>query len=169
MIQAGILTKDHRVELLDGEIVDMAPIGREHNADVDFLLSYCASLVPHDAILRVQGSVILDDSSQPEPDIALLHPRKDFYRHKLPGPKDIFLLIEVADSSLLLDRDRKVPLYAKAGIAEMWLVDLVSREVIVHRQPRSGAYTKITRHRAGDKVAPLAFPKLFLNIKELFG
>jgi len=168
MISAGVLTKAHRVELLNGEIVDMAPIGPEHNSEVDFLLAYCAGLVPVEAQLRVQGSVLLDDHNQPEPDLALLHPRKDFYRLKLPGPKDIFLVIEVADSSLLLDRDVKVPLYAKAGIAEMWLVDMVSHEVVVHRQPRGGKYMKITRHRSGDKISPQAFPKHFLKIAELF-
>ncbi len=169
MIRAGVLTRDDRVELLDGEIIDMAPIGPEHNSEVDFLSAYCNELSAQEAIVRTQGSIQLDDLSQPQPDIALLRPRKDFYRHKLPGPKDVFLIIEVADSSLLLDRDRKVPLYAKAGIAEMWLVDLVSHEVVVHRQPRGGKYVKVTRHRAGDRIAPLAFPKHFLKIAGMFG
>ncbi len=168
MIRAGVLTKDHRVELLDGEIVDMAPIGPEHNSEVDFLNVHFSALATA-ALVRVQGSIQLDDLSQPQPDIALLRPRKDFYRQKLPGPKDVLLLIEVADSSLLLDRDRKVPLYAKAGISEMWLIDLVSHEVVVHRQPRAGKYTKVTRHRPGDKIASLAFPDHFLHVKELFG
>jgi len=168
MISAGVLTKAHRVELLNGEIVDMAPIGPEHNSEVDFLNAYCNDLPRQEVIVRTQGSIQLDEASQPQPDIALLHARKDFYRLKLPGPKDIFLVIEVADSSLLLDRDVKVPLYAKAGIAEMWLVDMVSHEVVVHRQPRGGKYMKITRHRSGDKISPQAFPKHFLKIAELF-
>lgn len=136
LFHAGVMTKDHRVELLDGTIVDKAPIGRVHNSVVDLMLAYCASVMLQEAQLRVQGSIQLDDHSQPQPDITLLHPRKDFYRQKHPGPKDIFLIIEVADSSLLLDREVKVPLYAKAGIAEMWLVDLVSHEVMVYSQPR---------------------------------
>ena len=168
MISAGVLTKDDRVELLNGEIVNMAPIGPGHNGGVNYLNSLFASLSPNEAISQVQGPIHLDDASEPEPDLALLHPRKDFYRHKLPGPKDIFLIIEVADSSLLLDRNVKVPLYAKAGITEMWLVDLVSKEVVVHRQPRSGKYTKITKHRDGDKIAPQVFPKHFLKIADLF-
>ena len=169
MIKSGVLTREHRVELLDGEIVDMAPIGPEHNGGVDYLTAHYAPLLPSSAVLRVQGSICLDEHSRPQPDLALLRPRKDFYRANLPSPKDVLLLIEVCDSSRLDDRQRKIPLYAKAGIKEVWIVDLPDEILTVHREPKSGLYRATTQFLRGDRVAPLAFPRHFLNVGELFG
>jgi len=169
MIVAGVLRPEHRVELIEGEIVDMSPIGPEHCGDVDYLNGYCAALVPARAIVRVQGAVYLDEFSRPQPDIALLRPRADFYRSALPRPKDVLLLIEVADSSLLHDRELKIPLYAKSGIRESWLVDLVNRELVVYRQPRAGVYAKVVHHQPGQHVSPLAFPDHQLSVADLFG
>ncbi len=169
MIKSGVLTKEHRVELLDGEIVDMAPIGPEHNGGVDYLNAHFKGISLDDAIVRVQGSIRLDENSRPQPDLALLRPRKDFYRSNLPTPKDVLLLIEVADSTRLDDHRRKIPLYAKAAIREVWLVDLADEILFVHRDLRSGIYRTMTQHLRGDRVAPLAFPRHFLNVGELFG
>jgi Uma2 family endonuclease len=169
MGQTGILGEDDRVELLGGEIVQMTPIGPVHAAVVDRLNRVLVQRLGDRAIVRVQNPVRVDSHSEPQPDLVVARDRSDFYQLGHPTPDDILLAIEVADSSLAVDRAVKVPLYARAGIAEMWLVDLVARTVLVHRGPRDGEYAQVRPARPGEDVSLAAFADVILAIAEILG
>lgn len=140
MAEVGLLAPDARVELIEGEIIDMAPIGVDHGSVVDKLTRLFVTTVGERAIVRIQGAIRLDRSSEPQPDLALLVPRADFYRRAQPSPADLLLVIEVSDSTLRYDRDMKVPLYARHGIPEVWIVDLQNGELRFYRSPADGRY-----------------------------
>jgi Uma2 family endonuclease len=144
LAEAGILRPDEPVELIDGDIIDMAPIDSRHNATVDRLAAALQiASAGGRAIVRAQGSIALGAYSEPEPDIALLRPRADFYWSEQPGPADILLLVEVAASSLPYDRDVKVPLYARHQVAEVWLIDIEARRLTRYRNPSPRGYSSI--------------------------
>lgn len=157
MGEVGILGPELRTELIDGEIIEMPPIGLPHAGTVKLLANRLKELVGTDAIVAVQDPVWLDDHSEPLPDIALLRPRADWYRNGHPGPDDILLLIEVADSSLTYDREVKLPRYARAGIPEVWLVDLGGRQLTIHRRPAGHCY--------GEVAAPEALTAIPVQLK----
>lgn len=140
MGEAGIFGEDDRVELIEGEIIEMTPIGSPHGGRVKQLNRLLAQAVGERAVIAVQDPVVLGERSEPEPDLALLRPRADFYTESHPRPPDVWLLIEVADTSLAFDRDVKVPLYARHGIPEVWLVDIEHRQVLRFAVPRDGVY-----------------------------
>jgi len=165
----GILGEDDWVELLDGEIVSMTPIGPVHAAVVDRLNRLLGQRLGERAIVRVQNPIRLAGHSEPRPDLALLQPRDDFYQRAHPEPPEVLLVIEVADSSIAIDRAVKVPLYADAGIPEVWIVDLSGRRVVVHREPDEGVYTRIDIARPGGIVHPAAFDDLTLMVDEILG
>ena len=169
MGEAGILTRDDRVELLDGVIVEMAPISSRHAATVDRFTRRMVQSVGNRAIVRVQGPLRLSQHSAPQPDVMLLRERADFYETGMPGPDDALLLIEVADSSVGYDRYEKLPAYARAGIPEVWIA--VARErrraVEVYTQPENGRYTEISRPGLDDTLTPAAFPDLELPVGPL--
>ncbi len=167
MADSGILTEGDRVELIEGEIVQMTPIGSRHAAYVDRLNELFAVQVRSRARLRVQGPVRLDEFSEPEPDIALLKPRDDFYTRSHPGPGDVLLIVEVADASVRYDREVKIPLYAKAGIPEVWLVDLPKKTVEVYRNPAESGYEEIRISRKGDTLSPTALSELEIRVEEI--
>lgn len=144
MGETGILAPDARVELIDGEIFDMAPIGSSHAGTVARLCRLLGMAVGNAAIVWPQNPVILGSDSAPQPDIALLRPRQDFYTASHPRPDDVLLLIEVSDTTLQVDRTVKVRLYATAGIVEYWIVDLEHCTVEVYREPRDGEYRAMT-------------------------
>ena len=121
------------------------------------------------ALVSVQNPVELSTLSEPEPDLMLLVRRESFYADRHPGPADVLLLIEVAASSYEYDRNLKLPLYAEAGIREVWLVALEQQAVEVYRDPSAGAYRWAESRRAGDTLAPIALPDLELGVSELFG
>jgi Uma2 family endonuclease len=135
MGETGILGPADRVELIDGEIIDMSPIGVLHAAIVARLASYFSQQLGARAIVWCQNPLRLDDISEPEPDIVILRPRADFYTTAHPGPADVLLVIEVADSSLAYDLGTKVPLYARHGIPEVWVIDAATRQTSVFRRP----------------------------------
>jgi len=155
MADVGLLAPDARVELIDGEIIDMAPIGSAHAGVVDWMLQRLARAAGDPAIVGVQRPLRLDSRSEPQPDLVLLRPRPDFYTHGHPDGADAMLVVEVADSTLRYDRDMKMPLYARHGIPEAWLVDLTSRVLHVYRAPQAGAYAQVTAHRTPGGI-PLA-------------
>ena len=169
MAQAGILTEDDRVELIEGEIVQMAAIGSRHAACVDRLTQLFVVRVAERAIVRVQNPVRLSDYSEPEPDLALLRPQPDFYAAAHPGPADVLLIVEVADTSVGVDRATKMPLYARAGISEAWLVDLHAEQVEVHRQPTPRGYQEVYSLGRGTHLAVTAFPDLTLAVDNILG
>lgn len=166
MLEAGILTEDDRVELLDGEIVQMHSIGSRHGACVAGLTRTFVKALDGRAVIGIQNPVRLSQFSEPEPDVSVLKPRIDLYASETPRAEHVLLLIEVADSSLRLDKTIKLPLYAAADIPELWIVDLVSDVVQVHRAPTKHGYTEIGSHVA-DTLSPLAFPELQLDVQQI--
>ncbi len=166
MIRAGILKADDRVELIEGEIIEMSPIGERHAACVKRLLRLFTRNLGDRAIVAVQDPIRLDDQSEPQPDLAILKPRDDFYASGHPGPADILLLIEVADSSIDADRG-KLRLYARAGIAEAWLVDLEKGRIEIHRKPGRKGYSDVRNASRKDRVSPAAFAGIELPVDQL--
>jgi len=141
MGETGILGPRDRVELIDGEIIDMSPIGVLHAAIVDLLARHFGRRAGESVLVRCQNPLRLDDISEPEPDIAILRPRADFYMTAHPGAADVLLVIEVADTSLAYDLGTKVPLYARHGIPEVWVIDAATRQARVFRRPVVSAGT----------------------------
>jgi Uma2 family endonuclease len=170
MGELGILGCDERLELIAGHIVVREPIGSRHAGTVDRLTRFCTARLGERAIVRVQNPVVLPhEASEVQPDLMLLAPRPDFYTAAHPTPGDVLLLIEVADTSVLLDRRVKLPLYARAGVRETWLCDLTTDSLTLHREPTEGRYaTERTLSRA-QRVAPLAFPDVDVSVVELLG
>jgi len=142
MGEVGILGPDDRVELIAGEIIDMSPIGSLHAALVRAIATTLTHHARERALLAIQDPLALADTSQPQPDLAILRPRADFYAAAHPGPADVLLVIEVADTTLAFDLDVKVPLYAAAGIPEAWVIEAASRRTHVFRRPVNGRYTE---------------------------
>jgi Uma2 family endonuclease len=154
MGEAGILSGADRVELVEGELVAMSPVGSPHAGAVNALNRLLVGAVGARGVVSVQNPVRLDDRTEPQPDVAVLRPRADDYRVATPGPGDVLLLVEVADSSLGYDRAVKAPLYAAHGIPELWIVDLAAREVEVHKTPEVGRYASVARVRPGGSLDP---------------
>ena len=169
MIEAGILTEDDRVELLDGEIVQMAPIGPRHAACVNRLNAFLSRKAVRSAVVSVQNPVHLDEYSEPQPDLALLRLRADFYAQGHPSPGDVLIAIEVADTTVESDRKVKLPSYARAGIPESWLVDLVSDRIEVHTQPAGGIYQEVRLVPRGQRVASRVILQLKLKADDILG
>ena len=168
MADAGILVEDDRVELIEGEIVEMRAIGKEHAACVNELARLFITRLNDRAIVSIQNPVQLPPRSEPQPDLLVLRPRADRYREALPGPQDVLLLIEVADTSLARDRGIKLGLYAGVGIPEVWIVDLQRRRVLVHRRPVGDMYAEAVVVDQGT-LAPAAFPDASVTVDEVFG
>ena len=169
MAESGIIHPDARVELLDGVIIEMSPIGSRHAATVN---KFTRALVPgvgHRAIVQIQGPLRVNDNSVLEPDILLLRERADFYASAIPCPEDVILLIEVADSTVGYDRYSKLPAYARAGIPEVWLavVQESRRAVEVYTQPAAGAYTAMRMLEGDDTLTPPGFPDLTLRVGDM--
>jgi Uma2 family endonuclease len=169
LAEAGILGEDDRVELLDGQIVQMTPIGADHAASVDALTRLLVRAVGDAAIVRVQNPIVLDPRSEPQPDLALLRPHPTQYHSAHPSAGDILLVIEVADSSLAFDRKVKLPYYAAAGIPEAWLVDLEHDTVEVHRQPSAEAYTEVQMLGRGETLRPNLIAEATIPINDVLG
>jgi len=165
---AGILGPEARVELIDGEIIDMPPIGAPHAGGVNRLLAALSGTLAGRVVVSAQNPILLGDISAPLPDLALLRPRDDYYAQAHPGPGDVLLLIEVADSSLAYDRETKLPLYAHFKIPEVWLVDLIGRHLDVYRDPDGVRYTTQFRARDLGRVEIAALPGLTLDLDGLF-
>jgi len=168
MYERGVFADSDRYELINGEITTMSPIGRKHAACVNRLSKLLEKKLGDRVILSVQNSILLADKSQPQPDIAVLKYRDDFYEDALPTPADILLIIEVADSSLDYDRDVKANLYAAAGIPQMWLFDVNTKMITGFSQPSELGYKQIYRYTQGDRLSILAFDDVVFEWQELF-
>ncbi len=158
MVAAGILNEDSRVELIRGQIVDMAPIGAPHLNMVNRLTRLLPAILGELGVLSVQNPVRLDDGSEPQPDVAVLKPRPEEYETTTPRAADVLLVIEVAETSLDDDRAVKAPLYAGSGIPEYWIVNIVDRVVEVYRQPENGLYLQTRRVGADGTLDVLMVP-----------
>jgi Uma2 family endonuclease len=169
MGRAGILHSDARLELLEGAIYEMPPIGSPHAACVKFLNAQLNRLFNGKFIVSTQDPVRLIDFSEPQPDVALLRWRDDYYRHAHPTPNDALLIIEVADSTVETDRSYKVPLYAKAGIAEVWLINLPEEQVELFASPVDGAYQTATIFKHDDVAQSHTIKDLSLSVSDILG
>ena len=169
MAEAGVLSEDERVELIEGEIVQMAAIGSRHAAGVKRLNHLFSQHLGARALISVQDPIQLSSSSEPQPDVALVRPRADFYVQGHPQPPDVFLIAEVADSSVGFDRELKAPLYAQEGIPEMWLANLTEDHVDVYRHPHPSGYQDVRRVQRGQRLAPEAFPDVELAVDDILG
>jgi Uma2 family endonuclease len=167
MGETGVLKPDARVELMDGEIIDMAPIGPFHGGSTKRLIKIFSRLSKDRWLLSAQDPIQLNEHSEPQPDLMLLKPAEDDYSTRHPRPDDVFLLIEVADTSLMLDRDKKLPSYGRAGIPEVWILNLTERRLEVYREPHFAGYSSVTVLRAGDQACPLTFPDAVLEVEDL--
>jgi Uma2 family endonuclease len=168
MGEAQIFPPSDRLELIEGEVITMSPIGFRHAATINRLLDQFLTLqLQKRTIISIQNSLRLAPHSEPQPDLVLLKPREDFYAHQLPQAKDVLLLIEVADSSLSYDREIKIPLYAKHRINEVWLVNLNQAQLEVYHSPQEGYYQDQTILIAPQTLTPLAFPELEITLTRI--
>jgi len=168
MAEAGVLAPDARVELIEGEIVDMPPIGSWHAGTVSHLLKLLGAAIGDAAVLTVQSPVRLSNISEPQPDLMLLRPREDSYRKSHPTARDVLLLIEVSDSTVRYDRDIKIPLYASYGVLESWMVDLDQQELRCYRAPHSGRYLEVHATRSPGVIALPALDGGTVDLGRLF-
>ena len=156
MAEAGVFGHQDRVELIEGEVFDMAPIGSQHAYVVNQLARLFTLAAGQDCLVSTQNPILLGDRSEPQPDLALLKPGD--YMARLPGPADVLLVVEIASSSIDYDRGVKLELYARHGIPEVWLLDLTGNELLVFRDPDGGTYRSSEAPRAGEPVRPLLLP-----------
>jgi Uma2 family endonuclease len=169
MIEVGILDEDDRVELIDGEIVSMSAVGSLHAGTVNRLSDFLFRALSGRAVIAVQNPVQLSDDTEPEPDLAVLLPRDDFYTTAHPLPADVFLLMEVGDSSFLADRQAKIPRYARAGIRESWLVNLEGGVIERYTDPGPNGYREIATLARGQRLASAVIAGLTLDGDQILG
>ena len=163
MLEAGVLHEDDRIELMDGELLIMAPIGDPHEETTDWLNWLCGRAFGERAMVRVQGSIRLNNISAPQPDIAILR-RRRLGDARPYFPEDIFLVIEVANTSLRYDSGPKLARYAAAGIAEVWVVNLQNGTVTVYTGLSDSEYANVRTYQAGESISPQAFPDVSLAV-----
>jgi Uma2 family endonuclease len=168
LAEAGVLGKNDRVELLEGQLVDMASIGPRHALAVDALTELLVMAAAGQAVVRVQNPIVLDDTSEPQPDFSLLRRPWQGYPDEHPRPPDVYLVIEVADSSLDFDLGPKLELYARSGIREFWVVDLTAIRVLVHRHPSAGGYGSITSVDMSGTLRVEALPRVTISVASIF-
>jgi Uma2 family endonuclease len=166
MGETGLLPPDARVELIEGQVVDMSPIGRRHNSVVDRLTRLLVQRLGDTAVVRVQGSVRLSGFSEPQPDVTVLHPSDDFYATAHAGPRDVVVMIEVSDTTLRYDRNVKLPLYARSEVAEVWIVDVNARAILVASDLADGEYGQRRTAGADDILRVLGIE---IAVNEVFG
>jgi len=169
MAEAGILKPDDRVELIDGEIVEMSPIGVRHAGCVNWANQALIAAFGGRAVVSVQNPVQLSDITEPQPDLALLRPRPDAYRGKKVETADALLVLEVADTTLAYDRNIKVPRYAAAGVPEVWIEDLEHDRLLVYRDPSGNSYRTARILGRDDSVSVGAFPDVVFKVSDLLG
>lgn len=169
MAEVGLLAPEARVELIEGEIIDMAPIGTGHDSVVMQLNRLFHRAAGDRCVVKIQGAIRLDAMSEPQPDVAILAPSPDFYRHAHPTPADVLLVIEVSDSTLRYDRDVKIPLYARHGIPEVWIVDLEHGELRTCRSPEGGRYREQGVTTEPGVTPVVALPGVEIDLSGILG
>ncbi|MBV8198868.1 MAG: Uma2 family endonuclease [Candidatus Eremiobacteraeota bacterium] len=167
MVQAGVFDVDARVELVNGELIEMPPIHPPHASGVERILNQFALRLAGRAWIRCQDPITLPPDSEPQPDLVLAPLQLEQYRNHHPAPNEILLAVEVAESTLATDRKVKVPLYARSGIREVWLVNLADDELTVYRDPIGAWYGSVQSYHHGDSIAPQAFPDVRFEIGDL--
>jgi len=169
MAEAGILTPQDRVELIEGEVIQMSPIGDRHAMAVNRANMVFARGLGDKVVVSVQNAVRINRYNEPQPDVVLIRPREDFYGNRHPRPEDVVLLIEVADTTLRYDQNVKLPIYARNGVMEVWVVDLSGEAIHVYRDPSERGYRSAQSNARGDSISPLAFPAFSIKVDDLLG
>ncbi len=169
MAEVGILGPEDRVELIDGEIIVMSPIGNRHLGCVNGANKLFIAAFRDRAVVSVQNPLRLNDYTEPEPDVVLLKPRQDAYRRKRPYGQDALLVVEVADTTLKYDRDVKVPRYAAGGVTEVWIGDLRRNVLLVFRDPEGNNFKTCLTLKPADSISVQAFPDCVFSVQELLG
>jgi Uma2 family endonuclease len=169
MGEVGILSEDDRVELIEGQLIAMTPIGSDHHGTVIALTRLLVDAIGDRGMVSVQGPIRLDEVSEPEPDFAVLIPRNDSYRERTARPEEVLLIVEIAHSSLRYDRNIKIPLYARHNIPEVWIVDLVGNCVEVYREPEGDTYTQVMRIGPDGVLQLLVLPGVEISTKAVLG
>jgi Uma2 family endonuclease len=167
MVEAGILSREDRVELIDGDILEMSPIGDRHAACVDRAALLLLPPLVGESIVRIQGPIRLGDYSKPQPDLILLRYDRGFFAARGPVTRDAHLVIEVSDSSIQYDRGPKLRVYARHGVHEVWIEDLTTDTLLVFRDAAGNSYGTVLSLKPGDSISPLAFPQLVLSVSSL--
>ena len=167
MVETGIFDEDDRLELIEGDIVAMSPIGTPHAACVRRLTRVLSRMLGERCQISVQCPMAIPDWSEPNPDVALLAPRADDYASAHPLPRHVRVLIEVADTSLAYDTNVKAPLYAKAGIREYWIVDLNAKQIVVYTRPRAGRFASVASYGLGDRFTSRRVPGVEFVVRDL--
>jgi Uma2 family endonuclease len=169
MGEVGILHEDDRVELIEGQLIAMSPIGSDHSGAINALTRLLVMAVGNRGVVAVQNPVRLDDRSEPQPDFAVLRPRPDDYRRATPRPHEVLLIVEIANSSLQYDRAVKRPLYARHGIPELWIVNIAAQEIEVCRTPTADDYTAISHVGRTGMLEPETLPGVVISAAALLG
>ncbi|MGD1804147.1 Uma2 family endonuclease [Dapis sp. BLCC M126] len=169
MLEAGIFNENERVELIRGEIIEMSPIGIRHSACVKRLNELFFLRLGKAVTLGIQDPVRLNNTSEPQPDVSLLQRRPDFYETQHPQPENVFLLIEVSDTTVKYDQEVKIPLYAENNIVEVWLVNLTEKCLEVYRQPTANGYEIVQTFQKGETVTIQALSNVTFTVDEILG
>lgn len=169
MGEAGIFHPEARLELIEGEIIEMSPVGDPHIGCVNRANALFSSRLAGKVIVSVQNPVRLSRYTEPQPDIVLARPRTDYYAGRRIFPADIFLVIEVSDTTVRYDRNRKMPLYAKSGVPELWIENLQENVILVYRNPGPETFETSSVFRRGESISPAAFPEIVFKVDELLG
>ncbi|HLC16826.1 MAG TPA: Uma2 family endonuclease [Thermodesulfovibrionia bacterium] len=169
MYESGMFAEDDRVELIEGEIIHMTPIGSWHSAVVDRLNELFVERFSAYAIVRIQGAVLLSRKSEPLPDVVVMKRKEDFYASGHPQPEDMFLIVEVSDTTIRYDRSIKVPLYARSGISEVWIVNLQEDWIEAYRKPLFSDYQEKIVYRRGQRIAPEFYADAVFLVDDILG
>jgi Uma2 family endonuclease len=169
LIATGFFTGKKRVELIEGELIEKMTQGDPHIGCINRLNFLFTPTLVGKAIVSIQNAIVVNPYSAPEPDVAILRYREDFYAAGKAKPEDVLLVIEVSDSTVRYDRQTKMPLYARAGIEEAWLVNLPRKVLEIHRSPVNGKYEVVKKLGKNESIAPLNFPELQLKVTEIIG
>ncbi len=169
MREIGFFREDDRLELIDGEVRLMSPIGPRHAAFVNQFAAALILQVGKIAIVSIQNPIHLNDNTEPIPDLLLLKPRRDAYASALPNPADTLLIIEVSDTTLVYDQQEKLPRYAQAGIPEVWLTDADKQTIERHSEPSGTQYATKQTFKRGQSISVLALPQITISLDSIFG
>ncbi len=168
-IETGVFKPEERLELWEGEFVEMSPIGKRHASCVNYLIELLRDFLGKNVIISPQNPIVLNDFSEPQPDIALLRRREDFYRSENATAKDVLIAMEIADTTLKYDRDTKFPRYAASGIEEAWLIDLENDRVEIHSEPTEFGYSLVKILHRGQTAESSVLPEIKITIDEILG
>lgn len=168
-IETGVFKPEERLELWEGEFVEMSPIGTRHASCVNYLIELLRDFLGKNVIISPQNPIVLNDFSEPQPDIALLRRREDFYRSENATAKDVLIAMEIADTTLKYDRDTKFPRYAASGIEEAWLIDLENDRVEIHGEPTEFGYSLVKILHRGQTAESNVLPEIKITIDEILG